>query len=85
MVQIRRDKVIFSRETWEELKNNPVYSELIEDIESRMELEDAIEEHKKSGEALKDFDDYDNKRMKKINRIKKEPLTKLKRPQKVRV
>jgi len=39
MVQIKKDKVIFTRELWEELKKNSIYSELIEDIEDRMELE----------------------------------------------
>jgi hypothetical protein len=71
MVKIQKDKVIFSRDTWEELKKNPVYSELIEDIEDRMELEQAISENDKSGNKLINFDDYDNRRMKKMNRPQK--------------
>jgi len=32
MVQIKKDKVIFTRELCEEKKKNSIYSELIEDI-----------------------------------------------------
>jgi hypothetical protein len=65
MVKIQKDKVIFSRDTWEELKKNPIYSELIEDIEDRMELEKGIDDHEKSGSKILDFDEYDKNRMKK--------------------
>ena len=65
MVKILKDKVIFSRDTWEELKQNPIYSELIEDIEDRMELEQAISENVKAGNKLIDFDVYDKSRIKK--------------------
>ena len=63
MVQIKKDKVIFTRELWEELKKNSIYSELIEDIEDRMELELAIKEQKKSGNKFVNFDNYDKIRM----------------------
>lgn len=71
MVQIKKDKVIFTRDIWEELRNNPNYSELIEDIEDRMELEQAIKEQKVNGDKLLSFDDYDKKRMNKITNSKK--------------
>ncbi len=67
MVQIKKDKVIFTRDLWEELKKNSIYSELIEDIEDRMDLEAAIKEQKKSGNKFVDFDDYDKIRMSKLN------------------
>ena len=71
MVQIKKDKVIFTRDLWEELKKNSIYSELIEDIEDRMELEEAITEQKKSGNKFVNFDDYDKLRMSKLNSSKK--------------
>ena len=55
MVKILKNKVVFSRDIWEELKKNTNYSKLIEDIEDRIELEDAVEQHKKSGGKLTDF------------------------------
>ena len=71
MVQIKKDKVIFTREIWEELRKNFNYSELIEDIEDRMELELAIKEQKEGREKFIDFDAYDKKRMSKITKSKK--------------
>jgi len=71
MITIKKDRVTFTRDIWEELRKNSAYSELVEDIEDRMELENAIKEHKESGEKFVDFDDYDNKRMKKISIRKK--------------
>lgn len=44
---------------------------LIEDIEDRMELEQAIKEQKVNGDKLLSFDDYDKKRMNKITNSKK--------------
>ena len=70
MIAIKKDRVIFTRDIWEELRKNSNYSELIEDIEDRMELENAIEEHNKSGSKLGDFDMYDKTRMKKIKASK---------------
>ena len=64
MVKILKDKVIFSRDIWEELKKNTNYSELIEDIEDRIELEEAIEHHKKNGGKFTEFRKYDNQRLK---------------------
>ena len=66
MIQIKKDKVIFTRDLWEELRKNSNYTELIEDIEDRMLLEHAIKEHKQSGDKFYDFDDYDKKHMAKI-------------------
>jgi len=57
-LQIQKKKVIFSRNVWNELKNSPYFSELIEDIEDRAELEEAILEHKKSGRGMINIDDY---------------------------
>ncbi|MDQ3021599.1 MAG: hypothetical protein M3R36_13675 [Bacteroidota bacterium] len=71
MVQIKKDKVIFTRDLWEELKRNSIYSELIEDIEDRMELEEAIKEQKKTGNKFANFDNYDKIRMSKLNSSKK--------------
>lgn len=71
MVQIKKDKIIFTRDIWEELRKNSNYSELIEDIEDRMELENAITEHNESGSKFTNFDEYDKKRMNKMNRMKK--------------
>ncbi len=63
--------MIFTRDIWEELKKNSNYSELIEDIEDRMELEQAIDFEKKNGNKFVDFDSYDKKSMSKINNSKK--------------
>ena len=68
MIAIKKDKIIFTRDIWEELRKNSNYSELIEDIEDRMELENAIEEQ--SGSKFIDFDDYDKIRIKKIKASK---------------
>ena len=42
----------------------PAYIQYIEDIEDRMDLELAIQEHKTNGEKLIDFDEYDKEKMK---------------------
>jgi hypothetical protein len=75
MVSITKDKVTFTRDLWEELRKNSSYSELIEDIEDRMELESAIKTQKDSGEEFEDFDDYDRRRMKRVNGKKKKKDT----------
>lgn len=64
MIQIQKNKVVFSINLWNDLKVNPYFSELIEDIEDRAELENAISEHKKSGQKLVSIDDYLKKRKK---------------------
>jgi hypothetical protein len=70
MISIQKDKIIFTREIWEELRNNPIYTELIEDIEDRMELENAIKEQKKSNEDFIDFEVHDKERMDRIKSSK---------------
>jgi uncharacterized protein YlaI len=70
MISIQKDKIIFTRDIWEELRNNPIYTELIEDIEDRMELENAIKEQKKSNEDFIDFEVHDKERMDRIKSSK---------------
>ena len=67
MIKIQKDKVVFSKSIWNELKNDPYFSELIEDIEDRVKLESAVEEHKISGEKMIKIEDYLAKRQKKDN------------------
>ncbi len=57
-MEIREDKVIISRQTWEELKADEYYKELIEAVEDREDLLEAIEKEKDSI----DFDEYDENR-----------------------
>ncbi len=71
MVTITKDEIILTRDLWEELRKNSTYAELIEDIEDRLELENAIKVHKDTGEKFENFDDYDKRRMKKIDAKKK--------------
>jgi hypothetical protein len=63
-MQVKNNKIIISIGLWNEMKNNPYYSELIEDIEDRIELEEAIKEHKMSGQKMINIDDYLKKRKK---------------------
>jgi hypothetical protein len=63
MMTATKDKVTFSRETWEELRNNSYFRELIEVIEDREELRIAQEKT----EYLVDYDEYRKKRLAKIN------------------
>jgi len=63
MIEIDDDKVIFSRKTWEDLKSDNYYREVIEAIEDREDLLKAIEET----EYVVDFKEYDKKRRAKMN------------------
>lgn len=63
MIEIDNDKVTFSRKTWESLKNDNYFRELIEVIEDREELEKAIEET----ESYISYDEYRKKRFSKMN------------------
>jgi uncharacterized protein (DUF1919 family) len=63
MIQTTKNKVIFSRKTWNELKADDYYKELIEAIEDREDLLKSIEET----EYVVDFKEYDKKRRAKIN------------------
>lgn len=44
MLTIDKEMVTFSRDTWEELKKDVSFNELIEAIQGREELQNAIEE-----------------------------------------
>jgi hypothetical protein len=58
MIKTTRNRVIFSRKTWEELKSIDYFNELIEAIEDREELIKAIEET----EYTIDYDEYKKQR-----------------------
>ena len=58
MLEISEDKVVIPRETWEELRKNNYFRELIEVIEDREALQKAIEET----EYFVDYDEYKKKR-----------------------
>ena len=58
MVQLKKETVTFSRDLWNELKDNPYFTELIEDIEDRAELEKAIHDHKKGNDKMISIDEY---------------------------
>jgi hypothetical protein len=61
MMQTTKTKVIFSRETWEEMKNDLYYREVIEAIEDK----EAIKKAKSETEYFIDLEEYHNARMKK--------------------
>jgi hypothetical protein len=63
MIKTTRTNVIFSRKTWDYLKSDNYYSELIEAIEDREDLLKAIEET----EYIVDFKEYDKNRRARIN------------------
>ena len=45
MFELYNDKVVFPRDTWEELIKNEQFLELIEDLENSAELKKAIAEN----------------------------------------
>jgi hypothetical protein len=63
MLEITKEKVIFSRKTWEDLKSDDYYREVIEAIEDREDLLKAIQET----EYITDFKEYDKQRRAKMN------------------
>jgi len=63
MLELSEDKVIFSRETWEDLKQDNYFRELIEVIEDREELLKAIKET----EYFVDYEEYRKHRLAKMN------------------
>jgi hypothetical protein len=63
MIKIDDENVVIPRKTWDELKNDEFFKELIEILEDSNDLEDAIAE----ADEMFDFDDYDKERMKSIN------------------
>lgn len=66
MNNITQSKVTFTRKLWEDLRKNPMYSELIEDIEDRMELERLTQENDPENDFI-DFEEYDKIRSEKNN------------------
>ena len=50
------ETIQISKQTWEELKKNPTYSELIEEIEEREAIFTSREENK--GKKLKSWKDF---------------------------
>ena len=63
MLEVAEDKVTFSRDTWEELKSDDYFRELIDVIEDRESLLKA----KNETEFFVDLDKYHRNRMKKEN------------------
>jgi predicted ribosome quality control (RQC) complex YloA/Tae2 family protein len=63
MIDIAEETVTFSRETWEKLKADDYYKEVIQAIEDREDLLKAIEET----EQILDFKEYDKNRRAKMN------------------
>jgi len=63
MIKIDKDNVTITRDTWEELRNDEYFRELIEVLEDSEDLQNAIDET----DELLDFDEYDKVRMKRIN------------------
>jgi hypothetical protein len=63
MIEVSKNKVMFSRNTWDTLKENDYFREIIDAIEDREELLEAEKETK----TLSDFREYDKKRRLKIN------------------
>lgn len=63
MIKTTKTQVIFSRKTWEELKSDDYYRELIEAIIDREDLAKAIDE---TDEVL-DFKEYDIQRRSKLH------------------
>ncbi|MDQ1265116.1 MAG: hypothetical protein QG635_266 [Bacteroidota bacterium] len=60
MIKTTKKNIIFSRETWEELKNDFYFNELIEAIEDRETLKKA----KAETEYFVDLEEYHKDRMK---------------------
>ncbi|MBC8548181.1 MAG: hypothetical protein H8D23_00885 [Candidatus Brocadiales bacterium] len=56
----KKEQVHIDKSEWLLLKANPNYTQLIEDIEDRLELKQAI----KGTKSFVAFDDYDKKRKK---------------------
>ena len=52
MIQTTKTKVIFSRKTWDYLKSDDYYREVIEAIEDREDLLKAIEENETNKEIV---------------------------------
>ena len=63
MMITTEDTISFSRETWEELKNDSYFQELIEVIEDR----EALREAKNETESFVDYDAYRKTRMAKMD------------------
>jgi hypothetical protein len=63
MIEISKNKVIFSRNTWDALKTDVYFREIIDAIEEREELLEAVRSTKK----LSEFREYDKKRRSKLN------------------
>ena len=63
MFELYNDKVVFSRDTWEELIKNEQFLELVEDLEDSADLKKAIEET----EYFVDWDEYSKNRLAKMN------------------
>jgi len=63
MLDVAEDKVTCSRETWEELKSDDYFRELIDIIEDRESLQKA----KNETEFFVELDEYHQNRMKKEN------------------
>jgi hypothetical protein len=63
MLEIAEDIVTFSRETWENLKQDIYFHELIEMIEDK----EALLQAQKETEYFIDYDEYRNQRISKIN------------------
>ena len=59
MLEIAENKVTFSRETWEELKNDNYFRELIEVIEDR----EALLKAKQETHSFIDLEEYHKNRM----------------------
>jgi len=60
---LTENEVTFSRELWEELKNDDYFHELIDIIEDR----DALREAKKETEYFMDYEEYRKSRLAKLN------------------
>lgn len=63
MIQTTKTKVVFSRETWDELYKIDYYREVLEAIEDREELKKAIEET----EYTIDYEEYKKQRKARMN------------------
>ena len=61
MIEITDDKVIFSKETWEDLKADDYYKQIIEAIEDREDLLNGIQDT----EYIGNFKQFDRKRTQK--------------------
>lgn len=63
MIEFAEDKVIFSRQTWEDLKSDDFYREIIDAIEDREALIKAIEDT----DYIVSFKEYDKNRKARMN------------------